>query len=329
MNLKDKQHTESLLKRLLSYKSSSVDRREWNEHSSMKRTLKEDWDHSSDINMGEWNDEKVLRRIMNVIHSPKLYHSDNHFYRLGWVAAVVMLIVSSALTSILLFPTSQQQEPNIVCQLMSGKQMMEKVTLADGTVVTLSARSCLTYPKQFTGDTREVKLTGRAFFNVHHDAQHPFVVQTNRFDVTALGTAFEVIEYGNEKATEATLLNGKIKVDIKGRKAKNSFVLLPDERICCNATGIHIETVDADRATAWRNGRRLQFINERLSDIIPQITRWYGKTILCSKEISKKYRFTFSIKDEPIELIMQNIKMSNPSLTYRVINSQTYLIEYK
>ncbi|MCS2250430.1 FecR domain-containing protein [Bacteroides fragilis] len=61
----------------------------------------------------------------------------------------------------------------------------------------------MTYPKEFSGNKREVTLLpGQAFFSVHPDKVHPLVVKTKNMDVKALGTAFEVFSFDGDKSVE-------------------------------------------------------------------------------------------------------------------------------
>ena len=50
--------------------------------------------------------------------------------------------------------------------------------LEDGTNVWLSAGTRFEYPLVFAGRERRVKISGEAMFDVEHDADHPFVVET-------------------------------------------------------------------------------------------------------------------------------------------------------
>jgi ferric-dicitrate binding protein FerR (iron transport regulator) len=50
------------------------------------------------------------------------------------------------------------------------------ITLADGTKVIMNADTRLKFPQNFTGATREVYLTGEAFFDVAHNAKKPFII---------------------------------------------------------------------------------------------------------------------------------------------------------
>lgn len=50
------------------------------------------------------------------------------------------------------------------------------MTLSDGTKVWLNSESSLKYPTAFTSNTREVEITGEAYFEVKHNSEHPFRV---------------------------------------------------------------------------------------------------------------------------------------------------------
>ena len=61
------------------------------------------------------------------------------------------------------------------------------LTLADGTQVWLNAESHLEFPDRFTGDMREVRLQGEAYFEVKRDPKRPFIVYS---DYLGIGHSF-------------------------------------------------------------------------------------------------------------------------------------------
>ena len=67
------------------------------------------------------------------------------------------------------------------------------LTLPDSSKVWLNAGSTLKYPTAFTSNVREVEMSGEAYFEVHADKKHPFIVSTGDLKVTATGTAFNVL----------------------------------------------------------------------------------------------------------------------------------------
>src|SRR5690606_16594085 len=87
-----------------------------------------------------------------------------------------------------------------------------QVILPDGSKVWLNAASTLTYPSRFTGDTRDVSISGQAYLEVTTDPQRPFRVILEKQVVHVLGTSFQVTAYPDEPDVRTTLVNGAVKV---------------------------------------------------------------------------------------------------------------------
>lgn len=67
-----------------------------------------------------------------------------------------------------------------------------KFQLSDGSTGYFNSGSWLKYPVQFIGE-RKVELSGEAFFDVAHNAEIPFHVNTRNLDIKVLGTTFNLI----------------------------------------------------------------------------------------------------------------------------------------
>lgn len=106
----------------------------------------------------------------------------------------------------------------------------EKIILADGSIIHLNAYSYIKYPTEFTGDTRDVELSGEAFFDIVKDAEHPFTVHTPFEDVIVLGTSFNVRAHSCESNSEVSVTTGRVKVDNGTAKQ----ILLPNEKVVVN-----------------------------------------------------------------------------------------------
>ncbi|MGY0036742.1 FecR family protein [Pedobacter sp. NJ-S-72] len=92
-----------------------------------------------------------------------------------------------------------------------------QITLSDGTRVWLNSASSLHFPFSFSGATREVYLTGEAFFKVAKNPDQPFIVHTNQTDVKVLGTEFNVNSY-NSNITMTSLVEGSVKTSGHDKK---------------------------------------------------------------------------------------------------------------
>jgi transmembrane sensor len=88
-----------------------------------------------------------------------------------------------------------------------------RITLPDGTSVWLNAASSLSF--SLMSDkmrTRNVELSGEAYFEVAKDSRRPFIVKTARQEVEVLGTHFNISSYADENTAKTTLVNGSLRV---------------------------------------------------------------------------------------------------------------------
>ena len=67
-----------------------------------------------------------------------------------------------------------------------------RLVLSDGTQVAINAESKLRYPIRFDSISRNVYVSGEAYFKVAHDASRPFRVHTSKGVIELLGTEFNV-----------------------------------------------------------------------------------------------------------------------------------------
>lgn len=84
--------------------------------------------------------------------------------------------------------------------------------LPDGTSGWLNNGSSLKYPAMFTGDTRQVELSGEAYFDVSNRKDCPFIIDTDRLDVKVLGTKLNVYAYPDDRYQSFTLEEGSVEL---------------------------------------------------------------------------------------------------------------------
>jgi ferric-dicitrate binding protein FerR (iron transport regulator) len=162
-----------------------------------------------------------------------------------------------------------------------------RVMLGDGTRVWLNAGTSLEYPVPFDG-TRQVNLSGEAYFEVARDPAHPFVVVSGNNKVEVLATRFNVNAYANQKMTIVTLAEGAVKVNQKA-------VLKPGEqaRVALAGGEIRTATVDLDPVLAWTKGRFL-FSQTPLPEVMDQIAHWYDAKIVYRDSVTDHFNASIS-----------------------------------
>lgn len=183
-----------------------------------------------------------------------------------------------------------------------------QVVLADGTKVWLNSASRLIYPQSFMGKERRVVLSGEAFFDVAHDAERPFIVETSRMNVKVLGTRFNVNDYDDNEEVSTTLVNGSVEIVSGDQQA---FRLVPGEQAYGKENELEKREVNVRLYTSWIDGKFL-FNNTELEEIAKQISRWYDVEIFFSNENVKKVRFTGAIvKFKPLEDLVRMIESTS------------------
>lgn len=193
-----------------------------------------------------------------------------------------------------------------------------EVQLSDGTIVYLNAGTSLRYPVQFAkNQSRQVYLTGEAFFEVSKDKAHPFTVNAQEVSVEVLGTKFNVNSYIEDASTNVVLVEGKVSLYKDKKTAENQVYLTPGLK-GSNIRGqqkIVTESVNTDYYTSWVTGS-LVFKNASFDAIIKTLERRYNVTVINKNKILGKEIFNARFDNEPIEVVLKYF-------------SDSYAIDYK
>lgn len=257
--------------------------------------------------------EKAENLVLEKIHKKTSSSRRGSLALMVWWQRIAAIIVLPLLLSLLYLLSSRAtiKDTEIVYQeVMSPPGTCSKVKLSDGTTVWLNSKSVLRYPIVFQKDQREVFLAGEAYFEVKSDKQHPFIVKTREMYIKATGTTFNVEAFDSDNITAVTLIEGKVKVNIKG---KGGMDIIPNQRISYDnkIDSYHIETVNPYKWYAWKDGV-LMFRDDPLDYVFKRIGLTYNISIeVKDKELAKHpYRATF--EGESIDEILRLIKMTAP-----------------
>lgn len=187
-------------------------------------------------------------------------------------------------------PTQEKVNEKVKMREISTPRGLDcQLKLPDGTQVWLNADSKITFPDHFVGKERKVKVEGEAYFEVTKDAKHPFVVSTEYFTTTVLGTVFNINTY-TPKTANVVLVSGS--VAIKPKKG-NSQLISPGQMAKWNAqSNMDISEVDVYPLVQWKDGF-FYFNNDRLIDIMMELGRWYNVSVVFEHEEDMNRRLHF------------------------------------
>ncbi|WP_276166465.1 FecR family protein [Zobellia alginiliquefaciens] len=198
----------------------------------------------------------------------------------------------------------------------------ESVVLPDGSTVVLNIDSRIEYPASFTGETRRILLYGEAIFDIVHDSLHPFIVQTEHYDVKVLGTTFNVKSYPNDTQTETTLITGKVELL---RDKQNPIVLSPSEKAVFHKVEnkVKVKKVISADVVAWQKGT-LVFNNTPLQQVALDLERKHNKKITINSVRLLKYEYTGTLDNLTLEESLELLKISSP-IDFRISENEIVL----
>lgn len=182
-----------------------------------------------------------------------------------------------------------------------------EVQLSDGTIVHLNSGTSLKYPVQFLRNkSREVYLTGEAYFEVSKDKAHPFTVNTQEVNVEVLGTKFNLDSYSDNVQTDVVLVEGKVSLYKNQKTNQNQTYLKPGYKGSNEKgqTQFKTEQVNTDYYTAWVKGG-LVFKNASFDAIIKKLERQYNVTFINKNKTLGKEIFNARFDNEPIEVVLK------------------------
>lgn len=158
-----------------------------------------------------------------------------------------------------------------------------RINLPDGSKVWLNAASSITYPTAFTGNERNVSITGEAYFEVAKNADMPFRVKSGRQITEVVGTRFNINAYENEETIQTTLVEGLVKISGRSPNGIGSspVILRKGQEAEIDKSGRigPVRDTDPEEAIAWKN-ELFMFSGTGIETIMRRIARWYDVEVV-------------------------------------------------
>lgn len=231
--------------------------------------------------------------------------STRRSWRVVGLAAAAGLAAVVALSQ---FRNAGANRAPVVRAFQTSVGQRDSVRLPDGSTVVLAPGSRLTVAAAYGTTTREVTLEGAAYFDVRHDAQHPFTVHTADADIRDIGTAFSVKTSGNgEVAVDVT--HGI--VALSARAAADA----PTELRAGDRGVVVRQAVTVSRGTvtvhdvAWTRGV-LSYRDASLAEVRADLRRWYGLTLRVTDSALAQRTLTASFRGDSASQVVRVIALA-------------------
>ncbi|RBL90803.1 FecR family protein [Chitinophaga flava] len=214
-------------------------------------------------------------------------------------AAVLLIALTAGAWWLASRPSLKVQE------LAANDGKIKSLELSDKSMITLRPGARIKYSE---GAERVVELEGEAFFEVAVDPHHPFVVKTpNQSIVEVLGTSFTVKTV--DAHTTVIVTSGKVKL---GMENDTSSVILTSGQKGVWGDG-QLSSADNDEPNfmAWKTGI-LQFNDQSLVEILPQLADFYGKVIRIEdsyQATATQQKATISFQDQSCDEVLHELQL--------------------
>lgn len=297
--------------------------------------MEEIWSLKTEIKYSDKEQiEKAYHSFLERSNQTQKHQAERRIKPIYWkIAATAAAILIIALLSVNLFKMSSLESgyyninANInVNEINVPRGQTVTLTLSDGTKVWLNADTKFIYPSRFSSQNRSVKIIGEGFFEVEHNKESPFIVQSGDISTTVLGTKFNVKAYQGEQIA-ITLLEGIIEVS---RDKLEDKVRLdrPNQQIAVSQKGfIRKGFVDAQILSQWITGE-LYFVDEPLVNIANTLERKFNINIDIQSEQLGNTIFNSRIQKDASLVDILNILKETRKLDYSIDEKQIYLKEH-
>lgn len=158
-------------------------------------------------------------------------------------------------------------------RLIVPKGKRSSLLLADGSRIWINSGTEVEFPSAFAEvGERKIRVEGEIYIEVEKDIQRPFLVVTPNFEVTVLGTKFNVSAYSEDPVHHVTVAEGLVSI-VSGEKKQKKFVA-ENQQLSIDKRQATIHEVDVYNYTSWKDGI-LRFESEPLGNILTRLSRYY------------------------------------------------------
>lgn len=255
--------------------------------------------------------KQYKQRLENYNHFNSTKRGISYWYR---IAAVLVLVVG--LSFFFGYYFNNKQKISLVYQEVSvPKGSRTAILLPDSSKVWISNNSIIKFPSQFSRDSRELFLSGEAYFEVTHDKEKPFIVNIGENRIKVLGTKFSVNAYPEDDQVIASLIEGEILFQVRNDESDEykSVELRAGHGIVYDKKEQKLSDhlIEHDFHSYWDRGV-YTFKNESFESLSKKIFRIYNVKIIFLDEYlkSKTYSGSFSM-DDNIFTFMEFIKSTS------------------
>lgn len=262
-----------------------------------------------------------------------------------YVAATLLFAILS--TAIYFIVVSDKESAKFdYAAITPSKRLIENINtsenaitlkLPDESTVELAANSRIAYANSFgSSGTRDVYLSGEAFFKVTKNPARPFRVFANEIVTKVLGTSFTVRSFEKDSVIQVTVRTGKVSVYSQATNTRETslpnqlggIILTPNQELVYEKTmqkfqkGLLDNPVVILPDTEYQ--KNMLYEDVSLVKVFAQLSKMYGVNIVYDNELLEKCTVNANLTNETfyrkLELICKAI-----GARYEIIDGQVVI----
>ena len=201
------------------------------------------------------------------------------------------------------------ENPNELIEVKNENEKALPIQLIDGSLVILKKGSKISYSKNFMGNTREIFLSGEAFFEVTKNPNKPFIVFANELVTKVLGTSFSIKAYDKDKEVTVEVKSGKVSVfaqsDTNSKEKTTNrklggIVLTPNQKIVYTREDVRMAKSLVEMPIIVQQEKikkGFEFEDTPVSEILSILEKAYSINIVFDEELLANCPLTASLTD--------------------------------
>ena len=178
----------------------------------------------------------------------------------------------------------------------------DSLHLPDGTRVILGPASRLSVGEDYGRERRDVQLEGEGYFDVVHDASHPFVVHAGPAAIEDIGTAFTV-RSDTATGVRVAVTTGRVRLS-RATGGDTGVILEAGDAATLDSTvRLARGQVSSGEELAWTTGR-LVFRDAPMTRVAADLRRWYGLDLRLADSAVASRRLTATFERESADQVL-------------------------
>lgn len=297
----------------------------------------EEWMEQDAANCKIVKQMHLLNLATDTLHVMQCVDTDKAFQKLKsqiikkktswweWTQRIAALLFLPLLITTLVMSYSNDKQPELIrmLEVRTNPGMTTSVVLPDSTIVFLNSESVLRYPSTFEKNSRNVELTGEAYFDVMPNKSQRFVVNMpHQSQIEVYGTSFNVEAYAADNHISTTLVEGQVGFLFKEKNGDtHKIVLSPKHKLVykpeSGETQIHETSCNSE--IAWKENEII-FNDTPMNEILAMLSKRFNVDFIIKNKHLKEYSFTGTFTTQRLDRILEFFKLSS-QIHWRYLDS--------